>query len=476
MASMRSSIWFYRSTGCGKEESAMENRKKRALIVGMARSGIAAARLLYETGYEVTVNDMKSEIDGLTEALAGIEYTSALGKAPETLLDGIDLMVLSPVVPIFAPFAKAARARGIEVIGEIELGYRCCDRGTKFVCISGTNGKTTTTALTGELFRTAGAHTFVLGNIGVPISAHAMETRPGDYVVAETAALQLESIASFRPNAFGMLNISEDHLNRFEYKLENYIAAKCRGFENQTEEDFAVLNYDDPTVRDMKRLTRARVVYFSQKEELPEGMFLRENRMIFRLNGKETPLIHTRELQIPGKHNIENALCAAALSLCMGMEAKKVCEGLRAFPGVEHRIEFVREKDGVAYINDSKGTNPDSTIKAVEAMTRPTILLLGVGDYDKHSDFTPLFEAFGGRIKHVLVSGCNIPAVQEAARRTGYGNVTISDGTFEQMIRDAKALAAPGDAVLLSPAAASWGRFSDYEQRGRIFKEIVRAL
>ncbi|MBS5880610.1 MAG: UDP-N-acetylmuramoyl-L-alanine--D-glutamate ligase, partial [Clostridium sp.] len=299
----------------------MENRKKRALIVGMARSGIAAARLLYETGYEVTVNDMKSEIDGLTEALAGIEYTSALGKAPETLLDGIDLMVLSPVVPIFAPFAKAARARGIEVIGEIELGYRCCDRGTKFVCISGTNGKTTTTALTGELFRTAGAHTFVLGNIGVPISAHAMETRPGDYVVAETAALQLESIASFRPNAFGMLNISEDHLNRFEYKLENYIAAKCRGFENQTEEDFAVLNYDDPTVRDMKRLTRARVVYFSQKEELPEGMFLRENRMIFRLNGKETPLIHTRELQIPGKHNIENALCAAALSLCMGMEA-----------------------------------------------------------------------------------------------------------------------------------------------------------
>ena len=454
----------------------METPKKRALIIGMARSGVAAARLLYENGYDVTINDMKSEIEGLTEALAGIEYTNALGKAPETLLDGIDLMVLSPVIPIFAPFAKEARARGVEVIGEIELGYRFSDRGAKFVCISGTNGKTTTTALTGALFQAAGVHTYVLGNIGVPISAYAMQTRPGDYVVAETAALQLESIDSFRPNAFGMLNISEDHLNRFEYKLENYIAAKCRGFENQTETDFAVLNYDDPTVREMRRLTKARVLYFSQKETLPEGMFLRDGRMIFRMDGVETPLIQTDALQIPGRHNVENALCAATLALCMGMDAEKVCEGLRAFPGVEHRIEFVREKDGVAYINDSKGTNPDSTIKAVEAMTRPTILLFGVGDYDKHSDFTPLFEAFQGRIKHVLVSGCNIPAVQEAARRTGYKNVTVSDGSFEEMVREAEALASPGDAVLLSPAAASWGRFSDYEQRGRIFKEIVRAL
>ena len=307
------------AASAGERKCIMENGKKRALIVGMARSGIAAARLLYENGYEVIVNDMKSEIDGLTEALAGIEYTSALGKAPEALLDGVDLMVLSPVVPIFAPFAKEAKARGIEVIGEIELGYRFSNRGTKFVCISGTNGKTTTTALTGELFRAAGAHTFVLGNIGVPISAHAMETCPGDYVVAETAALQLESIQSFRPNAFGMLNISEDHLNRFEYKLENYIAAKCRGFENQTAEDFAVLNYDDPTVREMKRLTKARVIYFSQREELAEGMFLRDGRMIFRLDGVETPLIETQELQIPGKHNVENALCAASLALCMGM-------------------------------------------------------------------------------------------------------------------------------------------------------------
>ena len=456
----------------------MENRKKRALIVGMARSGIAAARLLYETGYERTVNDMKSEIDGLTEALAGIEYTSALGKAPETLLDGIDLMVLSPVVPIFAPFAKAARARGIEVIGEIELGYRCCDRGTKFVCISGTNGKTTTTALTGELFRTAGAHTFVLGNIGVPISAHAMETRPGDYVVAETAALQLESIASFRPNAFGMLNISEDHLNRFEYKLENYIAAKCRGFENQTEEDFAVLNYDDPTVRDMKRLTRARVVYFSQKEELPEGMFLRENRMIFRLNGKETPLIHTRELQIPGKHNIENALCAAALSLCMGMEADKVCEGLRAFPGVEHRIEFVRELDGVKWYNDSIATSPTRVLAGLRSFSQKLIVIMG--GYDKKIPFEPMADTVCQQVKLVLLMGVTADKIEKAIRGSQYyqegAPELVHVSSMEEAVQEARKRAKAGDIVTLSPACASFDLYPNFEARGIHYKNLVKEL
>lgn len=454
----------------------MKNEKKRALIVGMARSGISSAKLLASDGYEVVINDMKPRIDGLYEALSGIDYIDALGREPAEVLDGVSLMVLSPVVPIFAPFADEARARGIEVIGEIELGYRYCDRGTKFVCISGTNGKTTTTALTGELFRACGRRTFVLGNIGVPITEHARETRAGDYVVAETAALQLESISTFRPNAFGMLNITEDHLNRFQYKMENYIAAKCRGFENQREEDFAVLNLDDPVVRDMAKLTRARVIYFSRKGEVENGMFLRGNRMVWRLDSKETELIDTGELRIPGAHNVENALCAASLAMCMGLEAKGVCEGLTRFPGVEHRIEFVRELDGVAYINDSKGTNPDSTIKAVEAMTRPTVLLLGVGNYDKKSDFAPLFRAFHGRIRHVIVSGCNVPAILKAAEETGYRDITINDGPLMDMILEARALCAPGDAVLLSPAAASWGIYADYEQRGRIFKELVNSL
>jgi UDP-N-acetylmuramoylalanine--D-glutamate ligase len=454
----------------------LNGHKKTALIVGMARSGIASAKLLYQNGYRVIVNDMKNTIDGLKEALHGIEYIDALGKDPITLLDNVDIMVLSPVIPIFAPFAKEAKKRGIEVIGEIELGYRYASRDSYFVCISGTNGKTTTTALTGEIFKAAKKNTFVLGNIGIPITEHASEISAGDYVVAEVAALQLESIKDFRANAVGMLNITEDHLNRFEYKMENYIAAKCRIFENQRENDFAVLNYDDPIVRNMCSLTKARVVYFSMEHELDSGMFLREGRMVCRFLGIETPLIHVSELQIPGAHNVQNALCAAMLGLCMGLDPAAVCEGLKGFKGVEHRIEYVREIDGVKYINDSKGTNPDSTIKAVQAMTRPTVLLLGVGNYDKKSDFTPLFRAFDGKIKAVIASGVNVPAILEAARRTGYTNVHTFEGDLDALLREAKSLASDGDTVLLSPAAASWGMFSDYEERGREFKKAVMRL
>ena len=451
-------------------------KQKTALIIGMAKSGIASAKLLSRDGWRVIVNDMKPEIEGLREELAETECLYELGKDPMELLDGVDMLVLSPVVPIFKPFAKEAKRRGIDVIGEIELGYRYMDPECKLVCISGTNGKTTTTALTGELFKAAGKHTFVLGNIGVPITAYASQTAPGDVIVAETAALQLESIDRFHANAVGMLNITEDHLNRFEYKMENYIAAKCRIFENQTENDFAVLNDDDPTVKKMSELTKAQVIPFSQKHILENGMFLRGERMIWRYRGEETDLISVKELQIPGAHNIENALCASALAMCMKLDAEAVRQALRAFRGVEHRIEFVRELDGVRYINDSKGTNPDSTIKAVQAMTGPTILLLGVGNYDKKSDFTPLFKAFDSKIKKVLVSGCNIPAVEKAARETGYTAIQQCGDDLSEMICIAKDAAQAGDTVLLSPAAASWGVFDNYEQRGRVFKEIVNSL
>lgn len=451
-------------------------RQKKALICGMAKSGVASARLLAKAGYVVTINDTKAEIPGLMDALCGIEYIDALGQDPMELVAGQDLVVLSPVIPIFTPFARRAKELGAEVIGEIELGYRYCAPGTRFVCISGTNGKTTTTALTGELFKAAGARTFVLGNIGIPITQEASNTRPGDYVVAEVAALQLESIARFRPNAMGMLNISEDHLNRFENSMENYVAAKCRAFENQRAEDFAALNFDDPVVREMATLTKARVIYFSREHELSEGLSLSAGYITWRMDGKEVRLIRPDELRIPGWHNLQNAMCAATLALCMGLAPEAVQSGLRSFPGVEHRIEFVREAGSVRYVNDSKGTNPDSTIQAVRAMDRPTVLMLGVGDYDKHSDFTPLFEAFGGRVKAVIASGCNIPAIERAAAATGYEALHTYEGDFEGMIRAAGALAGPGDAVLLSPAAASWGWFDNYEQRGERFKQIVNRL
>ena len=449
------------------------------MIVGMAKSGVSSAKLLYKLGWRVIINDLKSEIPGLDEALSGIEYESCLGVAPEALLEGVDLMVLSPVIPIFRPFVKAAILKGIEVIGEIELGWRCCDRGTKFVCIGGTNGKTTTTALTGEIFKAYhakldnGTKAFVLGNIGIPITEHALETAPGDTVVAETASLQLESIVDFRANAAGLINITEDHINRFG-SMDAYIAAKMRMFENQTEEDIAALNADDPIV--MRAKTRAHVYLFSYRHEVEDGAFVRDGMMIFRKGGVETEIIPANELGIIGDHNLENALCAVCLSMGMGVDVEVLREVLRNFRGVEHRIEFTRVLDGVTYFNDSKGTNPDSTIMAVRAMKQPTVLLLGAGNYDKQSDYRPVFREFGGKVKAVVVNGSNTAAIMQAAEDEGYTNVYPVPDDFREMILTARSLAAPGDAVLLSPACASWGMFTDYEERGRIFKDIVNSL
>ncbi|MDY4622314.1 MAG: UDP-N-acetylmuramoyl-L-alanine--D-glutamate ligase [Eubacteriales bacterium] len=452
--------------------------KKTALVVGMAKSGVASAILLYKKGYTVIINDLKSDIPGLSESLKKIKYVNRLGVAPEALLDGIDLMVISPVIPIFRPFVKEAIARGIEVIGEIELGYRYSNRGARFVCIGGTNGKTTTTTLTGEIFteyhkRISTGNAYVLGNIGVPITAHALDTKAGDTVVAETASLQLESIVDFRCNAAGLLNITEDHINRFG-SMEAYIAAKMRMFENQTEEDFAALNADDPIVANAK--TRARKLFFSRKKEVEEGVFVRNGKIIFRMDGKETELIPADELGIIGAHNLENALCAVCLSLAMGVPADIVSSVLRSFKGVEHRIEYTRCYHGVTFYNDSKGTNPESTIKAVEAMKQPTILLLGVGNYDKQSDYRPVFRCFNGRVKACIVNGSNTEAIMKAAADEGYTAIHACMGGLEEMILDALDIAESGDAVLLSPACASWGMFTDYEERGRIFKQIVNSL
>ena len=452
--------------------------KKTALVVGMAKSGVASAILLYKKGYTVIINDLKSDIPGLSESLKKIKYVNRLGVAPEALLDGIDLMVISPVIPIFRPFVKEAISRGIEVIGEIELGYRYSNRGARFVCIGGTNGKTTTTTLTGEIFteyhkRIGTGNAYVLGNIGVPITAHALDTKAGDTVVAETASLQLESIVDFRCNAAGLLNITEDHINRFG-SMEAYIAAKMRMFENQTEEDFAALNADDPIVANAK--TRARKLFFSRKKEVEEGAFVRNGKIIFRMDGKETELIPADELGIIGAHNLENALCAVCLSLAMGVPADIVSSVLRSFKGVEHRIEYTRCYHGVTFYNDSKGTNPESTIKAVEAMKQPTILLLGVGNYDKQSDYRPVFRCFNGRVKACIVNGSNTEAIMKAAADEGYTAIHACMGGLEEMILDALDIAESGDAVLLSPACASWGMFTDYEERGRIFKQIVNSL
>jgi len=442
---------------------------RTALIVGMAKSGVGAAKLLKKDGWRVIVNDKKPEIPGLTDALDGAAVEYRLGEDPVALFDGVELIVISPIIPMTAPFIVEAKKRGIEVISEIELGYRYAH--ADFVCITGTNGKTTCTALTGEMFINGGRHTFVLGNIGVPITEHALETKNGDVVVAETAGLQLEGNVRFHARAAGVCNITEDHLDHFG-TMENYIAAKCKIFDHQTKDDIAVLNYDDLVVRDMARLTPAKVYYFSRKSEVPRGLSVRDGVVTYRDETKEEPLIAADEIGIPGGHNLENAMLSSLLALGMGISADAIRETLKSFPGVEHRIEFVREFDGVRYINDSKGTNPDSTIKAIEAMTRPTVLILG--GYDKHSDFHELFEHFmGSKLKAIVVLGETKQKILDTAKDTGYLGFCHPSATFEDAVACARLLAEPGDAVLLSPACASWDMFDNFEQRGRVFKEIV---
>ena len=445
---------------------------KKALIVGMAKSGIGAAKLLCRNGYHVIVNDMKSEIAGLAEALAGFPVEYRLGVAPETLFDGVELLIPSPVIPLTKPFIVRARELGIEVISEIELGYRYSK--AEFVCISGTNGKTTCTALTGEMFRHAyrGGRTWVLGNIGVAITEHAEETEPGDIVVAETAALQMEGNVRFHARAGGMCNVTEDHLDHFG-TMENYIANKEKLFRNQTADDFAVLNWDDPIVRGMARLTPATKLYFSRREPVSEGMYLDGGTVMYRRNGVTVPFIDPNEIRIPGGHNLENAMLSSLLALSMGLDPEAVKETLRTFPGVEHRIEFVRELDGVVYINDSKGTNPDSTIKAIETMTKPTVLILG--GYDKGGSFDSMFEAFTENIRYTVLIGVTAKKLAATAEKYGWKNYCVVEGTFEEGLLCAREHAQDGWNVLLSPACASFDMFKDYEERGRIFKEIVKS-
>lgn len=450
----------------------MDVKGRNALVIGMARSGIASAKLLCEEGASVTINDSKTaeKLSGL-ETLHGLNVEDALGKPAMEAIEGKDLIVLSPGVPMRSPFVQKALQNGAEVIGEIELGYRFAK--APILAITGTNGKTTTTTLAGEICKAAGKRTYVLGNIGVPIVQEARSTTPDDVIVAEIAGFQLESSRDFHAHSCAVLNVTEDHLDRF-LTMENYAATKAMVLRNQTEEDFAALNADDPLVAAMADRVLGKLLWFSRLHEVEEGAFVREGWIVFRMDGREQVLCRVEELKIPGPHNLENALAAVCVTLAVGIDGAAAARALRAFEGVEHRIEFVCETDGVRYINDSKGTNPDSTVKAVEAMARPTVLLLGGSN--KNSDYCPVFRAFDGRIKAVVAYGFTRDQILRDAQKTGYQDIFVCGGSFEDAVKLADSLANPGDNVLLSPACASYDMFDNFEQRGRVFKEIVRTL
>lgn len=448
----------------------MEYNGKKALVCGMARSGIAAAKLLNRLGARVTLQDMKKreEISADVLALEGEGIVLYTGANPDEIACAQDLIVLSPGIPCDLPFIAAAEEAGIEVISEVELAYRLTP--CPITAITGTNGKTTTTTLTGEIMKTAYSGTAVVGNIGIPYSEEVERLTEKDWVVAEISSFQMEKAKEFHPHISAVLNITPDHLNRHK-TMDVYIAMKERVFAKQTAADFCILNHGDEICRKMADKTAAKVFFFDSSETLAEGIYLDGDAIEVRWGAINETLIHVDELQILGVHNYGNVMAAAAMGICAGIALDTIRAVLKGFAGVAHRIEYVATVDGVDYYNDSKGTNVDASIRAVLAMKKP-IVLIG-GGYDKGSSFDEWTKLFPGRVKHLVLIGVTAPKVRASAEKFGF--TAISDcETFEEAVALCREKAEDGDCVLLSPACASWGMFDNYEQRGDMFKEQVR--
>ena len=440
----------------------------------MARSGVAAAQLLCKAGAKVVVNDSKPR-EQLGDALAPLDALPvewALGRPAGELLDGVDVLVISPGIPDTAGFVVEAKRRGVHVTGELEMAYQLSSG--EMVAVTGTNGKTTTVSLLGEIFRNAGRVTHVVGNIGYPYSAAGLESRDDDMFVCEVSSFQMETAETFHPRAAALLNITEDHLNRHG-TMAVYTDMKMRMFAQQTAEDTAVFNADDPALAPLVGQVRSQVMLFSRQREVEQGAFVRDGMLVTRWQGEEAVVCGTDEIRIPGPHNLENALAAACIATSVGVPAPVIRHSLRTFAGVEHRIEFVRELEGVRYINDSKGTNVDSTIKAVQTMTQPTAIILG--GYDKHCDFTPLIKEMlaSPHIREAVLIGATADQIERTCLENGYTRLHRA-ATLEEAVDTCRSLASEGWNVLLSPACASFDMFADYEARGRIFKEIVQGL
>ncbi len=444
-------------------------KDKQVTVVGSGVSGIAAARLLCRHEAKVTLYDGNKalDIEKLTEQV-GSEVNIVFGEFPERLIHTTQLLVLSPGVPTDLEYVSEIRERGVPVWGEIELAYHFA-KGA-LIGITGTNGKTTTTALTGEIMKQYFSEVFVVGNIGTPYTELAEETTENSVTVAELSSFQLETVQSdFRPEVSMILNLTPDHLNR-HYTMENYARAKLNVALHQTEDQTCILNYEDKMLREYAKELSCRILWFSGDRKLSDGLYLENNAIFYAENGVVTEICRTDELNIIGKHNYENAMAAVGAAICIGVPLPEIREGLKNFQAVEHRIEYVATKKGVVYYNDSKGTNPDAAIKAIQAMDRPT-LLIG-GGYDKGSEYDEWIAAFDGKVKHLVLIGQTKEKIAETAKKMGVTSI-VQKETLEEAMRFCEENAQNGDAVLLSPACASWGMFKNYEERGRMFKEYV---
>lgn len=447
------------------------------MIAGLARSGLAAAELLLRHGAAPTLYDAKplERLAAKDRILRLIEAGCQDGtaKAAEELMPGCDLLVLSPAVTIDSALPALARKMDIPVMGELELGSLFA-RGPVFA-LTGTNGKTTTVSLLGEMIRASGRNAAVCGNIGYPVCAAVAEPAEGDPIVIEVSSFQLESVRAFHPKIAAVTNITPDHLDRHG-SMDRYIALKKRIFENQGAEDAAILNADDPLLRQMGKSLRSQTLWFSAGGPVEDGAFLRDGRVVLRLGKSERVLLRADEIRLPGRHNLQNALAAALMAAAGGVPDEAIVRALREFAGVEHRIETVRTIGGLTYINDSKGTNPESTMVAVNAMTRDTVLL--AGGYDKKTGFDELARTIvsNGRIVHAVLFGQTAGKIEEALRAAGFYRISRAKDMFEAIDLAGRLEGFTSGNILLSPACASFDQFSDYEQRGRQFKEHVLAL
>ena len=451
----------------------MEVKGRKVLVFGAGISGIGAAGLLEANGADVILYDGNEKLDpaSLKEQLGEKSGAAVLtGKLPQETITSLDMAVLSPGVPTDLPVVLAMKEAGVQVIGEIELAYQF-GKGD-VLAITGTNGKTTTTSLLGQIMKQAREEVYVVGNIGNPYTAVAGQMTEQAVTVAEISSFQLETIREFRPKVSAILNITPDHLNR-HHTMEAYIEAKENIAVNQTEDDFCILNYEDRLLREFGENLRAKVLYFSSQRKLEEGIFLEDGEIVLCLNGQKETICHVDELQILGTHNHENVMAAAAMAYVYGVPAQTIRKSVLSFGGVEHRIEYVAEKNGVAYYNDSKGTNPDAAIKGIRAMKRPTVLI--GGGYDKDSEYTEWIESFDGKVKKLILLGQTREKIARDAEKCGFTDYVFAD-SFEEAVHMAVQEAVSGDAVLLSPACASWDMFPSYEVRGDKFKEIVNSL
>ncbi|MGJ7043889.1 UDP-N-acetylmuramoyl-L-alanine--D-glutamate ligase [Thermoanaerobacterium thermosulfurigenes] len=447
---------------------------KKVVVAGFGLSGKALCKVLLMLNAKIFVFDSENE-DKFGDDLKEFKekgVTFCFKKVTDELLNGTEMVVVSPGISMDSDIVVLSKSKGIDVIGEVEFAYRLSK--APIYAITGTNGKTTTTSLLGEIFKASGVKTYVAGNIGYPLVEAAINANAEDVIVAEISSFQLETIKEFKPVISAIINITPDHLNRHK-TLENYIEIKGRIFENQTADQFTVLNYDDKNISSLFKKAKCNVFPFSRNRALEYGTYLENGKIIISANGEKSTIIDIEDIYIPGNHNVENAMVASTMAYLAGIDIKVISETLRTFKGVEHRIEFVRNVNGVKYYNDSKGTNPDAAIKAIEAMKGPIILI--AGGYDKGVSFDEFTASFKGRVKKLILLGETKDLIYKSAIKEGYSE---DDVIFVESIDDAVYAAynaaKPGDNVLLSPACASWDMFRNYEERGRLFKDAVNSL